>query len=208
MKKRLLLKLFGALAIILFFVFSVIEVKNSILFFLAFIIPLVIIRFIEVVCFFVNRKKHIKLGKIEFFNDQLKSILINVLAICFLYLVIKYANNIDIKQTNFSSFFTRDNNAFKYLFFVLFIHLIRTFVGDNRVIYLTDRGLLTSVNYFEDYLWKDFKSYKLIKEQSLIRFTKKNDKFLFVKYEELYFDERNLEITEVLNKNITICLKY
>ena len=67
---------------------------------------------------------------------------------------------------------------------------------------LTKKDLVTKGNYFEDYLWEDFIEFSLIEEQSLIRFKKKNDKFLFVKYEEPYFQDNKTEILSILNKNI------
>lgn len=202
MKKRLLFKLSGALAIILFFVFSLVEVKNSILFFLVFIIPLVIIRFIEVVCFFVKRKSFIKLGERELFDSNIRSIVKGFCFVAFLFFVLKFSNYTDIKPNDFSVFFIGASETSKYFYAFLFVNLIMNFVDDNMIFYVTKTGLLSKANYFEDYLWKEFKSYKLIEEQSLIRFTKKNDKFLFVKYEESYFQKRKIEITEVLNKNI------
>lgn len=202
MKMRSILTLITVVAFLLFFIFSLVEVKNSILLFLFFVILIASVKFFEVVYFFSIKKKLLRLGEVELFNDQLRSILISVLAVLFLYVVIKVPNYYEIKLTSFVGFFIGEHSYSKYLFAFLFINVIRTFLDNNRVFYLTNKGLLCPANYFEDYIWQEFKGYKIIEEQSLIRFTKKNDKFLFVKYEESYFEKRNIGITEVLNKNL------
>ncbi|WP_299674951.1 hypothetical protein [uncultured Tenacibaculum sp.] len=202
MKIRKVLKTSLFICFGLFFLFSVIDVQLSIEIVLFLVITLVVVKLYELFMIYFGSSNRILLGKIELFRSKIWDYLISILAIVLLYLTIRYGYLIEFKPNTFVNFFF-DSTANHFAYYIIsLIYLISFIINDKRIFYFTKQGLVSKANYFEDYLWEDFKAYTLIEEQSLIRFTNKNDKFLFVKYEESYFQENKTEILNVLNKNI------
>lgn len=72
-------------------------------------------------------------------------------------------------------------------------------------LYITNRGILFSMNTKENFIWDDFTSYKILPDMQLLRFRKKKEpkeKFFFVSYHEDYFKEHREEILSILDKNL------
>ncbi len=190
------------LTIFLFAIFSLIDVNVSISIVLFLIYLLVGIRIFEIVMFYNVKKKLIKLGEKELFTSKIWGILAALISIIFIYLSIKYSYLLEYEANEFNAYFWSSTKNSTTNFIIVLSFFIRSLIDDNRIFYLTQQGIITHGDYFEEYLWKDFKGFKVIEEQSLIRFTKKNDKFLFVKYKEPYFQENKKEVLSILNKNI------
>ncbi|WP_157730125.1 hypothetical protein [Tenacibaculum jejuense] len=202
MKIRKVLKGLLFICFGLFFLFSIVDVQLSIEIVVFFIIALVVVKLNELLMIYFRSNYRKSLGRIELFRSKFWDYLISIIAIFLLYLTIRYDYLLELKPNTFVNFFF-DPKANHFAYYIISLtYLISLVINDNRIFYYTKQGLVTKGNYFEDYLWEDFKTYTLIEEQSLIRFTKKNDKFLFVKYEESYFQENKTEILNVLNKNI------
>lgn len=188
------------LLILLFLVFSMLNINYSGIIWLTLFGGLVLISFFELIAFQICKKRYKVLGKLNIPKTILKDFLIFIAVCLMFYVFVDYIHLVDVESNPFILFFLEEP---KYLGSnIFFLPILKTLIVDNTFFYITDKGITTKGNYFEDYLWEDFKEYSLIEEQSLIRFRKKNDKFLFVKYEESYFQENKIEITKVLNKNI------
>jgi hypothetical protein len=73
-------------------------------------------------------------------------------------------------------------------------------------IYLTNRGILTSMNAKEYLAWKDLSSYKVLSNLTLLRFRKKEpskrSQFFFVTYDKDHFKKQEQEILSILDKNL------
>lgn len=203
METRIFLRSLAFISYVLFFVFSFVKTKYAVGSFLLLAVPLVCIKLYEIVRFYIQKKRSIKLGKMEFNNSPIRMFLIGGMSILFLYAYIKFFNYLDLEPTHFLEFFVGKNGNSPIYYGIMSGMLIRSFIDNPQDFYITKKGLVQSANYFEDYLWRNFSGYKLIEEQSLIRFTKKNGKFLFVNYDASYFEEKQEEIIEILNKNIS-----
>ncbi|WP_442267208.1 hypothetical protein ACSIGC_05820 [Tenacibaculum sp. ZS6-P6] len=202
MKIRKVLKTLLFVCFGLFFLFGIIDFKVSVEIILFFIIALVVVKLYELLMIFLGSYNRKLLGKIELFRSKFWDYLISMITVVLLYLIVRYDYLLEFKTNTFINFFF-DSTSHYFAYYIIFsTYLISLLINDKHIFYFTKKGLVTKGNYFEDYLWEDFKAYTLIEEQSLIRFTKKNDKFLFVKYEESYFQENKTEILNVLNKNI------
>lgn len=200
MNKRKLLRITLLTLMGLFLVFSMVNVNYSITIWLTLFWSLILISLFELIAFYIRKRQYRILGGLEESKTRLKDILVFITIFGIAYVSVKYSYLIDLKSNQFLSFFFGERRSIVSEIFLL--PLLKTLIVDNTFFYITDKGVTTKGNYFEDYLWEDFKDYSLIEEQSLIRFRKKNDNFLFVKYEESYFQENKIEITKVLNKNI------
>ncbi len=77
------------------------------------------------------------------------------------------------------------------------------FEEKERIIYATEKGMLYGMENHEFYFWEDFKSYKHISNQKLLRLEKKNLKRLYISYEEEHFNEHKEEILTILDKKLT-----
>ena len=73
-------------------------------------------------------------------------------------------------------------------------------------VYLTDQGILTSMNLKESFEWNDFESYKILPDLTLFRFRKKNptkkSKFFFVSFDKDHLKEHEEEILSILEKKL------
>ena len=202
MKMRNIITLITLCCFALFWIFSFIEYESSILIVLFIFSLLVSIKIFEVFMFYYLRAKRKKIGELELFTGKFRDYLISIVAVSLLYLSLKYSYLIDFAPTKFLNyFFDISRNPLPY-FIISLTYLTGMFLTNNHVFYITESGLIIFGNYFESYFWNDFIEFSIIEEQSLIRFKKKNNKFLFVKFEESYFEENKEEILKVLNKNI------
>lgn len=186
----------------LFFLFSVIDFQLSVEIVLFLVITLVGFKIYELLIIRFGNYNRKLLGSIELFRSNSWNYVVSIIAIILLYLVLKYHYLLKFETNAFTNFFfDPGSNHFAY-YIISVYYVIGLFINDNRIFYFTEQGLVTKGNYFEDYLWQDFKEFSIIEEQYLIRFKKKNNKFLFVKYQERYFEEINSEILKVLKKYI------
>ncbi len=190
-----------SILIMLFFIFSIVNVDYSLIIWLTLFWSLILISFFEFIAFQITKKNYLTLGKLEESKNKIKDIIIALAFIGFCYFFIEYSYLIGIETNQFKSYFFGKSKS-NISDVLILLTLLKSLVIDNTFFYITKEGLVTHGDYFQNYLWKDFKEYSLIEEQSLIRFKNKNDKFLFIKYEESYFQEDKIEITTVLNKNI------
>lgn len=201
MKRRSILKISFYLILVLFFTFSTWEVKKSIEIFTVLFVLIVVSKVYELIKFYRNKESFLKLGKRElFYNRYIASFIFLILTVVY----IGYLSKINFKlNTKFAHFFLIENTS-SALFYGLFTSLIISeLFGIENVFYITDKGISKKWNYFENYKWEDFLDFKIIKEQSLIRFKKKNNKFIFIKYEEETFINNEDLIISKLNKNLT-----
>lgn len=199
---RKIISLITLVCFILFWIFSFIEFESSIMIVVLLISLLVSIKTFKVIMFYYLKNKRKKLGELELFTGKYRDFLISIVVVALLYFSTKYSYLIDFAPTKFLNyFFDISRNPLPY-FIISLACLIGMFLTNNHVFYITESGLITFGNYFESYFWNDFIEFSIIEEQSLIRFKKKNNKFLFVKFEESYFEENKEEILKVLNKNI------
>lgn len=201
MKKRNVLRFLFYITSALFIIFCIWEIENAIIFFIPLLVFQVVLKVFEVIKFYKYKRRLIKLGEREFFlNQYIASFLVFISFIVYIVYVSRF--NFDL-NTEFAYFFLGESGN-SGVFYVLFMSLvIRGLFKVNYEVYLTDKGIVKGRSYFEDYLWEDFLSFEIIKEQSLIRFKKKNDKFIFIKYEEDTFKNREGLIISKLNKNLT-----
>lgn len=72
-----------------------------------------------------------------------------------------------------------------------------------NLIFATDKGLIRTLQPKESFFWNDFRSYTFIEEYNLIRFKKKNLKYLVVSYDDDYFKEHKEKIVAFLDKKLT-----
>ncbi|CAM1355207.1 MULTISPECIES: hypothetical protein [Tenacibaculum] len=201
MKKRNVLRFLFYITSALFIMFCIWEIENAIIFFIPLLVFLIVLKVLEVIKFYKNKRRLVKLGEREFFlNQYIASFLILISFIVYVVYVSKF--NFDL-NTEFAYFFLGENGNSGFFYGLLMSLVIRGLFESNYEVYLTDKGIVKGRSYFEDYLWEDFLSFEIIKEQSLIRFKKKNDKFIFIKYEEDTFKNREDLIISKLNKNLT-----
>ncbi|WP_299136208.1 hypothetical protein [uncultured Tenacibaculum sp.] len=201
MKKRNVLRFLFYITSALFIMFCIWEIENAIIFFIPLLVFLIVLKVLEVIKFYKNKRRLVKLGEREFFlNQYIVSFLILISFIVYVVHVSKF--NFDL-NTEFAYFFLGENGNSGFFYGLLMSLVIRGLFESNYEVYLTDKGIVKGRSYFEDYLWEDFLSFEIIKEQSLIRFKKKNDKFIFIKYEEDTFKNREDLIISKLNKNLT-----
>ncbi|WP_435263988.1 hypothetical protein [Tenacibaculum sp. nBUS_03] len=188
MKKRNVSRFLFYITSALFIIFCIWEIENAIIFFIPLLVFQVVLKVFEVIKFYKYKRRLIKLGEREFFlNQYIASFLVFISFIVYIVYVSRF--NFDL-NTEFAYFFLGEsgNSGFFYGLFMSLV--IRGLFKVNYEVYLTDKGIVKGRSYFEDYLWEDFLSFEIIKEQSLIRFKKKNDKFIFIKYEEDTFKNR------------------
>ncbi|MGB1043212.1 MAG: hypothetical protein ACPGU6_07445 [Tenacibaculum sp.] len=202
MKKRKMLQLVMVLVVVLFFICCYVDWNMSIIVMTILIFSLVFVKVFEIIRFFLRKKTLLKLGRIELFEKKMLNGFILIGITFLLYFFIKNADLIDFRTNDFTTFFLGNTGQFGMYYIIIVLFNLKNFIDDQSVFYLTDKGLVTRGNYFESYFWNDFLGYKIIKEQSLIRFKKKNGKFLFITYDESLQGKEEL-IIESLSKNLT-----
>lgn len=94
-----------------------------------------------------------------------------------------------------------------FTFIVLMPQIIQFIIGIafremGQYMYVTEKGIIESMEVHESYLWEDFQSYGVLSDMKLIRFKKKNDKFLFIAYHEEHFNKHREHILTILGENL------
>lgn len=159
---------------------------------------------IESIRYRIRRDELIELGEEEHFHKKYIGYLISIAFVVFIYL--SMTNEWLKGWLGEVSIFRDFHDAF-YLV-VLIPQLIEFSIGFlfkemGVFMYATKKGILYSMNTQEKYQWEDFNSYKIISDQKLLRFEKKNLKYLFISYEEKYFNKYREEILTILDKKLT-----
>ncbi|CAL2115095.1 conserved membrane hypothetical protein [Tenacibaculum sp. 190130A14a] len=190
------------LILTLFVTFCYIDWNGAIIITLILIFGYVLIGVFELIQFFQRKKELLKLGCIELFRSEFLGVLVSIALPIILYLVISKLDFLNFESNDFTRFFLLESKMNIPFYIVIGTFIANLLINDRRVFYATDKGLVTRGNYFESYFWNDFLGYKIIKEQSLIRFKKKNGKFLFITYDESLQGKEEL-IIESLSKNLT-----
>ncbi|CAL2103682.1 conserved membrane protein of unknown function [Tenacibaculum sp. 190130A14a] len=202
MRNRKLIQLLMYLILTLFVTFCYIDWNGAIIITLILIFGYVLIGVFELIQFFQRKKELLKLGCIELFRSEFLGVLVSIALPIILYLVISKLDFLNFESNDFTRFFLLESKMNIPFYIVIGTFIANLLINDRRVFYATDKGLVTRGNYFESYFWNDFLGYKIIKEQSLIRFKKKNGKFLFITYDESLQGKEEL-IIESLSKNLT-----
>ncbi|WP_299107216.1 hypothetical protein [uncultured Tenacibaculum sp.] len=202
MKKRKVIELLVYLTLGLFLMFCYVDWNLSIILVSILISVLILIKAFEIIMFLIIKKKLLKLGRLELFRSEFLRGLIGIAFPIILLLLLKYSDFFEIEGNNFSTFFLRDTKQLVFYYTIVISLIFRYVVDDTAMFYATNKGLVTRGNYFESYFWSDFLEFKIIKEQSLIRFKKKNGKFLFITYDDTFKEKEEL-IIESLSKNLT-----
>lgn len=190
------------LILALFVTFCYIDWNGAIIITLALIVGYVLISVFELIQFFKRKKELLKLGRIELFRSEFLGVLVSIALPIILYLLIRKLDFLNFESNDFTRFFLLDSKMNIPFYIVIGTFISNLFINDKRAFYATDKGLVTQGNYFESYFWSDFLEFKIIKEQSLIRFKKKNGKFLFITYDDTFKEKEEL-IIESLSKNLT-----
>lgn len=76
--------------------------------------------------------------------------------------------------------------------------------GRHRTIYYaTEKGMIISLRGDEVKEWNDFYKYTILEEQDIIKFQKKNLKYLSIQYNDEYFHKYRKEIVSFLDQKLT-----
>ena len=195
--KRILGIIFG----ISVFAYMLIEYKYDIevLTFFSFLYTFIIL--INSIKYLKRRKKLIELGELERFHRNYIepiALIIFVLTLFFVLPRISEWMNIKILRSNFNE---------NFVILVFLPQLIQFFVGIfskemGTYFYITEKGIISSMEVKETYFWEDFINYKLLEDQNLLSFKKKKGKNLFISYHKEYFEKNRNEILNTLDNKL------
>lgn len=150
----------------------------------------------------IRRDNLIELGEEEHFHKKYISYLFLILFVLFIFFGVTRIEEFDIFPQ------MRKDYNINFSIIIFLPQLIQFILGIafkemGVFMYATKKGILYSMNTQEKYQWEDFNSYKIISDQKLLRFEKKNLKYLFISYEEKYFNKYREEILTILDKKLT-----
>jgi hypothetical protein len=155
--------------------------------------------------FRIRRNRLIELGEQEHFHNEILGVVYSILIIGGIILL-------GLLLSEWELLPKRDREADSYLTVIVFIpHVIRFLLGVafkevKDYLYITDHGILKSMNMNEIYQWNQFRSYKILHDQNLLRLRKskesKKPKYLFITYHDEYFKEHEAYILSILDKNL------
>lgn len=149
------------------------------------------------------RKEWTTLGKVENFNGELVSVLYTFLFVAiFAYL--------GTKLTDWGLVAKRSTEISPYFLLIIilpqFVQAIMIYVlNAGGQVYLTEQGIVLSMNISERYVWNDLDSYAVLPDLKLIRFRKEKGKktnFLFVSTDDDDFEQKKDQILAILDENL------
>ncbi|WP_299124786.1 hypothetical protein [uncultured Tenacibaculum sp.] len=147
--------------------------------------------------YLLRRKQLVEIGELERFHRKYLDLVFLLLLFFLLSKLVEWSSFVNLRE-DFNDNFVLVVFAPQIIQFIIgvFSREMGTFL------YVTDRGILSSMETKESYLWEDFNNYKIIKNQKLFRFEKKNNKYLFISYDGEYFENNRKEILEIIKQNL------
>jgi len=168
----------------------------------AIIILYSLILVIDSIQFRIKRHKFIELGEQEHFHEKyLGSLLYIVFLFCFVFFGPKLSALGFLPPIRDE--FNTNLTAIVLLPGLITFILRFLFTEKENIVYATEKGILYGLETNEFYFWDDFKSYKHISDQKLLRFERNNSKRLYISYEEKYFNKHREVILTILDKKLT-----
>ena len=101
-----------------------------------------------------------------------------------------------------------EENEFLFFSIVLYTPTLVNMIIDSRykqsrsALFMSDKGIVRLFELKESYLWNDFINFKILPNQKILRFRKKNSEFFFISYDEKNFKEHKERILAILDKNL------
>ncbi|WP_431164594.1 hypothetical protein [Tenacibaculum halocynthiae] len=192
-------RMLGIIFAILSLLYIVIEYKYDYEILVFFSLSYSFFILVDSVRYLLKRKDLVEIGELEFFNKKYVDFVYLLLLIFFIFFLLP-------KVLEFLKF-KGLRNDFNFTLIIFAPQLLQFIIGVfskevGTFLYITERGLLSSMDTRESYFWDDFINYKIINDQKLFRFEKKNNKYLFISYDEKYFENNKKEILGIIKQNL------